>query len=325
MKKMVIAGFLLILLAACTSKNASVPLPPTLVKLSPLPPTLVNSAKLTVNETQVVAADVDTPDHFEFNDRISSEVRDLHAVWKYGNPVLLVETPNQILAPFGYRLQQNPIMSSYSFQLFKGDTLVVDEISFFFPPTVKSDGSDFAMLMDLKNGDELIAISGTVGKWSTDGLMKEYPIYAGDKLVTAFYENNSVVVTANDEKIFSTPAEFLVENPIKSLRAWQGHWVLEVEGKVFVDGESLNKSQGYAEIFDWHLIKGQPFFFFTKIKGGEVGVSYGGTVLPYSYTEVIHYKCCEPAAFNPGFSEHMVWFYGLRDGMWYYVEMGIYE
>ena len=35
--------------------------------------------------------------------------------------------------------------------------------------------------------------------------------------------------------------------------------------------------------------------------------------------------CCEPAAFNVAGNETMVWFHALRDGVWYYVEMGVYR
>jgi hypothetical protein len=87
----------------------------------------------------------------------------------------------------------------------------------------------------------------------------------------------------------------------------------------------LNKSLGYSEIFGWHLVAGQPFYFFAKSGNGRIGVSYAGSVMPYSYEKIPHYQCCEPAAFNPGINEHMVWFYGLKEGMWYYVEMGVYE
>lgn len=314
MKKVLIVILLGVLAAGCGPK-ADLNLP-----TAPL-----NPPQLSVDEYAVVDASADTPDHLEFTQRIPPDVRDKHAVWKYGNPDTLTATPNKILAPFGYRLQQNPVMSSYSFQLFKGDTMLVDGIADFFPPTVNTDASDVAMLMDLSTDGQLLLVKGTVGKWNTGGQMKSPPIYAGGNLVTAFYDNGDVIVTSNDQKIFAVPATFEVEYPIKGLTAWQGRWVLEVSGKVFVDGKSLNDALGYAEIFDWHLIQGQPFYFFTKTKGGEVGVSFAGRVLSYSYKQVIHYACCEPAAFNPGFNEHMTWFYGLRSGTWYYVEMGIYE
>ncbi len=283
------------------------------------------SARLTIDEYAVVPAAEDTPDYIDFMARIPPEVRDAHALEKYGNPETLVQTPNELLEPFGYRLQQNPMLSSYSFELYKDDALIVEGISSFHPVTVREDGSDFTLLMDLQNGDQLIAIAGTVGKRGGDEVLREAPVYAGNALIEAWYEGSGVVVTSDGEHVFSTPAEFMVDYPLKGLYAWQDHWVLEVDGEVFIDGENLNDVMDYAKIFGWHLVDGHPFYFFIDKQDGRTGVSYNGTVLEQEYDQVIHYACCEPAAFNPGFSERMVWFFALRDGMWYYVEMGVYE
>jgi len=40
--------------------------------------------------------------------------------------------------------------------------------------------------------------------------------------------------------------------------------------------------------------------------------------------EVVHYKCCEPAHFNPDGSKNMVWFHARKGGYWYYVEAGVF-
>ena len=56
-----------------------------------------------------------------------------------------------------------------------------------------------------------------------------------------------------------------------------------------------------------------------------IDVSSRGEALPYQYDEVVHYDCCEAAAFNVAGNERMVWFHALRDGIWYYVEMGVYQ
>ena len=90
-----------------------------------------------------------------------------------------------------------------------------------------------------------------------------------------------------------------------------------------IDGRSLNHDRGYDEIFHWQLVKGQPFYLFKK--SNRIGVSYAGQVLPYQYDEVIYYRCCEPAMFNVGGNETMVWFHARKGGMWYYVEMGVYR
>jgi len=76
-------------------------------------------------------------------------------------------------------------------------------------------------------------------------------------------------------------------------------------------------------------LHGEPFYFFAPAAsspGGRIAMSYAGQeVVPYVYDEVVHYQCCEPSMFNLSGNETMVWFYGLRDGMWYYVEAGVYD
>jgi hypothetical protein len=114
-----------------------------------------------------------------------------------------------------------------------------------------------------------------------------------------------------------------VDEPVKGFWSWRGHWILEAEERVIVDGQSLNRALGYDAIFYWRLVQDRPFFFFHD--GDTYGVSYDGQVLPYRYDGVVHYMCCEPATFNAAGNETMVWFHALRDGTWYYVEMGVYE
>jgi len=115
----------------------------------------------------------------------------------------------------------------------------------------------------------------------------------------------------------------MVEPPIKGFWSWNNQWVLELDGTLIVDGQSVNQTLGYDEIFSWYKINGKPFYFFKK--DNSVYLSYDGSTLPIQYDEVIHYQCCEPAMFNPGENSNMVWFYALRAGSWYYVELGMYQ
>jgi len=290
-----------------------------------LPPAPAGIPHLTVDETPLVEASVDTPNHFEFMQRLDPAVRDKHAAWKYGSPQSSLAAANNILAPFDFQLVPDPNTSTESFRLYKGNNIIVEGIANFSTPTVKADGSDVVMLMNLQNGDRLLLGSGTVGRLGAEYTSENPPLYAGNNLVETFYEDGQVVVTKNGERVFATPAEFVAEYPIQGFTVQDGHWVLEVTGEVFIDGANQNQALGYAEIFSWHLVAGQPFYFFTKTKGGEVGVSYAGRVLPYTYEQVVHNACCEASMFNPNGNDAMTWFFGLRDGMWYYVEMGVYE
>jgi hypothetical protein len=61
------------------------------------------------------------------------------------------------------------------------------------------------------------------------------------------------------------------------------------------------------------------------VQDGETHAAYHGQVLPMAYDYVFHGMCCEPAAFNVAGSGKMVWFYALKDGVWHYVEMGVYD
>jgi len=130
-----------------------------------------------------------------------------------------------------------------------------------------------------------------------------------------------------DEAIFSTRVkeDMAVSSPLKGFWPWQGGWALEVPHEVFINGQSVNQQYGFDQVFHWRLLDGEPFFFFIDHKrDGMVGMVYAGQVMSERYDEVVHYRCCEPAAFNANSNEHMVWFYALRDGTWYYVETGLF-
>jgi len=155
--------------------------------------------------------------------------------------------------------------------------------------------------------------------------LAEQRVTIGDAVFHVESDLTTATLYNGDTAVYThTFGEISVAPIARRLSAWEGQWVLEVlPGQVIVAGESLNARLGYDEIFEWRLLAGRPFFFFSSADG--VGLSYDGQVLPYRYDKVPHYLCCEPALANPGHNETMVWFYGLRDGVWYYVEMGIYE
>jgi hypothetical protein len=97
-------------------------------------------------------------------------------------------------------------------------------------------------------------------------------------------------------------------------------WILEVNGMLVVDGKIINQEMGYEEVFDWSILNGKPFYFYTR--AGQTYLSYDGQDLPEVYDQVFHKACCEPSMFNVGSSKDMVWFYALKEGVWYYVEVG---
>ncbi|HZW03632.1 MAG TPA: hypothetical protein VFF68_06885 [Anaerolineaceae bacterium] len=109
---------------------------------------------------------------------------------------------------------------------------------------------------------------------------------------------------------------------IHGLWAWGESWVLEVDGHVIIDGVDQTEALGAEETFDWQIMGGQPFFFVQR--PGAVDISYGGELIPLGYEHVTHQMCCEAGMFNVGKNETMAWFYALKDGVWRYVEMGLW-
>jgi hypothetical protein len=110
--------------------------------------------------------------------------------------------------------------------------------------------------------------------------------------------------------------------PLRSFTAWDGHWVLEVDDHLIIDGQDLGQARGYDAAFGFALVHDQPFYFFDQ--SGLVHISYGGQTLPNSYDNLFHNQCCEAAIHNVQDRGDAVLFHALRDGTWYFVEAGVF-
>jgi hypothetical protein len=164
----------------------------------------------------------------------------------------------------------------------------------------------------------------------------------GDKLTVATNDMNTVQVFRNGAAMYTIPVGDA--SPIGSLRGlwtYDSHWVLEVAhvtqkwtpwqseinfdvfGEVIRDGESLNRQHGYQETFGFQLMNGKPFYFFKKF--GRLGISYNSQEIPLGYAEIPRYECCSASASNPRGAENMVSFFAQRGGIWYYVEVGVFN
>jgi hypothetical protein len=206
--------------------------------------------------------------------------------------------------------------------------MVLDNLQSFWPAAVSASGGDFALVVDDERGRASLVRRGGVTPWDAGIHAYARPVFVGDALVTVERADpdrlDRYVVKREGEVVFSLDRpEQRIDEPVKSLWSWQGHWVLEFAGQVFVDGSSLGEQLGYAEVFDWRLVAGQPFYFFRQ--ADRIGVSYAGQVLVSQYDEVVHYRCCEPAAFNVQGNDAMVWFHARRGDTWLYVEAGVFS
>jgi hypothetical protein len=142
----------------------------------------------------------------------------------------------------------------------------------------------------------------------------------------------TIELAYRDWILFTTPAGLPSPAlPLQGLWTHDGHWALEVllttpdtwAGQVFEDGELVNQGKGYDEAFGYQLLADRPFFFFQR--NGVIGVEYDDQDAELGYTLVPHYRCCSESALNPVQAEEMVAFFAVRDGVWYFVELGAFE
>lgn len=155
------------------------------------------------------------------------------------------------------------------------------------------------------------------------------------------HAGNTVRVVLQQDGITVFEADGGDVSPIEPLRGlWgdQDHWILEIAfvtnkiegnvvysnpvGQIYRDGTLLNELFGYEEMFGYQLIDDKPFYFYKK--DGRIHLSFNDEDLPITYDEIIHYRCCSGAEKNPVAAGNWVGFWGLRDGVWYYTEIGRY-
>lgn len=157
------------------------------------------------------------------------------------------------------------------------------------------------------------------GHWISVEEASDAYALAGDTLYSDY-----VSVRSDGQEIYRYDMlQHVAVFPLYYLGNWDGHWVVEANGMLIMDGEIVNLKWGHDEIFGCQELHGRPFYFF--VQNGKTHLSYDGQVLPVEYDDVFHGGCCEPAAFNATGNDSMVWFYALREGAWQYVELGAYQ
>lgn len=127
-------------------------------------------------------------------------------------------------------------------------------------------------------------------------------------------------VLQNGEAIFSMSIPLMspAGGPVRALWSWDGHWFLEVENVLIMDGEIQNNKMGYEELFDWHLADGLPLYFYRK--ADKFGINYDGKVLSKNYDDLIHgFLCCDPGRYSLNSGDNGAAFYARRNGVWWYV------
>jgi len=125
------------------------------------------------------------------------------------------------------------------------------------------------------------------------------------------------IVTSESEIISSFAVHTEPMLSTKEFSMWNDQWIWVLRDFVIINGEILNESLGFQEIFLWRLIDGKPAYFFRK--DGRIGFSFDGKIYPLEYQHIAHYMCCGYSINNPSLYNDSARFFAEREGVWYYV------
>ncbi len=325
-KSLVLALGILVSLSGCAA-------PPSALTLLPV----TGSAPVfQVHEYAIAEQSKDNPTHLEFQQRVQAAVTAQQAGWHFPGPQDLVKSPNAALAPFHYRLAINPTPPFSAYALYHNNQLVQRDIAHFWPISLKSgaNGADFLLAFETLDGQKLVASQDGIHNWidvgnnPTGSISRTPPVFYGDQIAYAETSSTGAInVYSGGGLLYSGSTQ--PGSQARDLYTWadtqtsgaaRQHWALQMDGRVIMDGKDLNQANGSSEIFGWQLINGQPFYFYAK--NGSYHLKYAGRDLPFSYDQIVHGNTGPIAIYNPGSTDNIVWFYALRDGLWYYVEVG---
>jgi hypothetical protein len=299
------------------------------------------SPTLTVDESPIVAAGIDGPGHFEYTDRLGDDIATRVDGLRAHASEQELSRANASLAPFGYRLEArfDAEWNRTFYDLYREgeEEPVLAGLSHVWPVSVNASGTDFVFAAE--NAPNVFPLylqvqTGSVEPWDADQGAYLPAAYVDDALarvtftgfptITYQVELDGGRTTTDALAVYrGTAAALGAYMPLRSLTTWDGHWVLEVDDHLIIDGEDLGETLGYDAAFGFSLIHGQPFYFFEQ--EDKVRISYGGRTLPFVYDQVFHNKCCEAAIHNVETLGDLVLFHALWNGTWYFVEAGVYD
>lgn len=239
-----------------------------------------------VVEYALVEQSTDNPTHVEFQERVPAAISARRGGWTSPSPENALETPNQALNPLGYSLTLNPGPPFGAFALYQDGQLVQDGILHFWPVTLQPDGSDFSLRFETLDGRLLVASRTGLSPWSSG----EQP-----------QSRSSPVLSSAAGMVVLQAGRLALDRPRPD------------------NQDAGYDDAGFDTVFGQQNLAGRAFYFYTQ--DGLTGLHYNGSPMGFSYDQVVHDASGPAAIFNPGGNDHIVWFYALRDGLWYYVEV----
>jgi hypothetical protein len=289
---------------------------------------------LTVEEWPIVAAEIDGPGHFEYTDRLGEGILTRIKGLRTRAVTRELAAANAALAPFGYRLGErfDPEWNRTFYDLYRQGEAepVLPGLSRLWPVSVNASGTDF--ILAAENAPNVLPLYlqvnvGGVEAWDAEQSAFLPPAYVGDALAQVTFTGFPTLdyrVELDGQPVYSGTALAMgASMPLRSFTAWDGHWVLEVDDHLIMDGQDIGQASGYDAAFGFSLIRDQPFYFFEQ--EDQVRISYGGRTLPNAYDRVFHDQCCEGSIHNVEVLGNAVLFHALWNGTWYVVEAGAYD
>lgn len=328
---------LLWMLAGCAQPSSVPALIPSTGGAAASSPGLSGGA-VEVREYALVEQSKDNPTHLAFQERVPAAVAAQRGGWALPGLEEALAQPNRALADFGFRLQANQSPPFGGYTLYHHGAALQSDIAGFWQVSLKYDpdleSRDFLLPFVTLAGEKLVASASGIYPWNArTGAESSALTYYGEAVAYAQSTGGKASVYAGPSLLYPE-SEPQANNPrapsdgARALITWGGpqanqHWALEQDGRVVVDGEDLAARHQAERVYEFRVLDGRPLYFYDK--DGLTFMNFDGRDLHYNYDQVVYQNSGDLSVFNPGASGRVMWFYALRDGLWYYVEAGIFD
>ena len=252
---------------------------------------------------------------------------------KWRTPAFDLKTLNKQFSPLGYTFVQ--ACPECSFDFYQGTKLLVGGIDNIRGISLDHEGGHFVFYASQLGKQfpesELICMDGEIQRCTKDkmdGWGQLGPYYVKGEWVWCEVIDKGHArwegIIRNEKKILYTfDFQFGAGAMPVYFHATDDRWLLQIrdDGRVILDGEDLCTKYNYAGMWEYRLLKGNPFFFFTHRGDKKFRISYKGKEIPDLWYDFIG----DDGGWTVSGNEVMVWFAVMRGDQWYYVEAGIYK
>ena len=284
--------------------------------------TVYTSDSLIVEEYPVTRDELYNADSEHFKKR---------AQWR--TPSFSLERLNNIFSPLGYTFAQ--ACPDCSLDFYHGKKLLIGGIDTIRGVSLDYEGGHFVFYASQLGRrfpeSELVCMDGIITRCSQDtmyGWGNLGPCYVNGEPVWCEvtdkgYAQWKGVVRNEKEILYTFDFQFGAGAMPVYFQAIDDSWLLQIknDGRVILDGEDLCAKFGYAGMWEYRLLKGKPFFFFSHREDKKFRISYNGKEIPDLWYDLIG----DNGGWTVSGNEVMVWFAATRGDQWYYVETGMYE